>query len=200
MAPRGGWCWPDCPSAGSRFARCSTCASAAWRPRCWSLRAVCYAASAVTLSWAWRQSPIRSCNRSSIGATLLLGHWLVLASVVSYARFVVLDAQGLITVRRRAAAKSAPRRPKRPSRLPQPHRRRGEVGVRRSFPRPEYSRQTLQTGEDAGRLQPLGRRQPAGTRALRTRRRRRRVVGRRSQAEQVRPQAAAKAQDQGRAA
>jgi hypothetical protein len=33
-----------------------------------------------------------------------LGQWLTLAAVVSYARFVVLDAQGLISVRRRATA------------------------------------------------------------------------------------------------
>lgn len=37
------------------------------------------------------------------GAALLLGDWLLLAAVVSYARFVVLDAQGLIPVVRRAA-------------------------------------------------------------------------------------------------
>jgi hypothetical protein len=37
-----------------------------------------------------------------VGSALLLGHWLVLASVVSYARFVILDAQGLIAIRRRA--------------------------------------------------------------------------------------------------
>jgi hypothetical protein len=41
----------------------------------------------------------------AIGATLLMGHWLLLASAVSYARFIVLDAQGLITVRRRATPK-----------------------------------------------------------------------------------------------
>lgn len=41
----------------------------------------------------------------TIGATLLLGHWLLFAAAVSYARFVVLDAQGLVTVRRRTSTK-----------------------------------------------------------------------------------------------
>jgi hypothetical protein len=40
-----------------------------------------------------------------VGTTLLAGHWFVLAAAVSYARFVVLDAQGLITVRRPQPAK-----------------------------------------------------------------------------------------------
>jgi hypothetical protein len=43
----------------------------------------------------------------TIGASLLLGHWLVLASAVAYARFIVLDAQGLVPIRRRATAKRA---------------------------------------------------------------------------------------------
>jgi hypothetical protein len=32
---------------------------------------------------------------------MLLGHWMLLAAVISYARFVVLDAQGLVAVRPR---------------------------------------------------------------------------------------------------
>jgi hypothetical protein len=36
-----------------------------------------------------------------ITAPLLLGHWLVFTAIVANARFVVLDAQGLATVRRR---------------------------------------------------------------------------------------------------
>lgn len=43
----------------------------------------------------------------TIGASVLVGHWFVLATVVSYARFVILDAQGLVTVRRRPATKRA---------------------------------------------------------------------------------------------
>jgi hypothetical protein len=38
------------------------------------------------------------------GAGTLLGHWLLLAAVLSYARFVVLDAQGLIEHRPASAA------------------------------------------------------------------------------------------------
>jgi hypothetical protein len=38
-------------------------------------------------------------------APLLLGHWLLFTAIVANARFVVLDAQGLVTVRRRTKAK-----------------------------------------------------------------------------------------------
>jgi hypothetical protein len=40
-----------------------------------------------------------------IGAPLMLGHWLVLTAIVANARFVVLDAQGLVTIRRRRTEK-----------------------------------------------------------------------------------------------
>ncbi len=42
-----------------------------------------------------------------VGASILMGHWLLLAGVISYARYVILDAQGLIPVRKRSAAKIA---------------------------------------------------------------------------------------------
>ncbi|HEX3599233.1 MAG TPA: hypothetical protein VHU84_03770 [Lacipirellulaceae bacterium] len=41
----------------------------------------------------------------TVGASLLTGHWFLLASVVTYSRFVVLDAQGLIAVRRPTVSK-----------------------------------------------------------------------------------------------
>jgi hypothetical protein len=52
-------------------------------------------------------SPINDLTVSSLtaGTALMAGHWFVLASVVAYARFVVLDAQGLIAVPRRATVK-----------------------------------------------------------------------------------------------
>jgi hypothetical protein len=42
-------------------------------------------------------------------APLLLGHWLLFTAIVANARFVVLDAQGLVTVRRQPKAKRADR-------------------------------------------------------------------------------------------
>jgi hypothetical protein len=39
------------------------------------------------------------------GTAILAGHWLVMLGIVSYARFVILDAQGLISARPRAARK-----------------------------------------------------------------------------------------------
>src|SRR3954471_6203483 len=42
-------------------------------------------------------------------APLLLGHWLLFTAIVANARFVVLDAQGLVTVRRQSKAKRAER-------------------------------------------------------------------------------------------
>jgi hypothetical protein len=41
------------------------------------------------------------------GAATLMGHWLMLVAVLSYARYVVLDAQGLIEHRPAATSKSA---------------------------------------------------------------------------------------------
>jgi hypothetical protein len=46
-----------------------------------------------------------------IAAPLMLGHWLVFTAIVANARFVVLDAQGLVAVRRRTKAKRAARAP-----------------------------------------------------------------------------------------
>jgi hypothetical protein len=46
-----------------------------------------------------------------IAAPLLLGHWLMFTAIVANARFVVLDAQGLVTARRRTKAKRAARAP-----------------------------------------------------------------------------------------
>jgi hypothetical protein len=56
----------------------------------------------------------------STGTALLAGHWLLLIAVISYARFVILDAQGLISIRQSSrqqrtssAAKSVTSRPHR---------------------------------------------------------------------------------------
>jgi len=45
------------------------------------------------------------------GAALLVGHWITLAAVVSYARFVVLDAQGLIAEQPRIIGKRKTQKP-----------------------------------------------------------------------------------------
>jgi len=63
-----------------------------------------YAASMVSVL-GFARVPDPQLQSLVAGAALLFGHWLMLASLVSYARFVVLDAQGLITVRRRTTAK-----------------------------------------------------------------------------------------------
>jgi hypothetical protein len=44
-----------------------------------------------------------------VESPLLMGHWLLFAAVIANARFVVLDAQGLVTVRRRTSLKKASR-------------------------------------------------------------------------------------------
>jgi hypothetical protein len=60
--------------------------------------------------------------------TLLLGHWLVFAAAVSQARFVILDAQGLIAIRQRVvrqlksrSAKSIPDDTEQPTSDNEPH-------------------------------------------------------------------------------
>jgi hypothetical protein len=61
----------------------------------------CYATSAATYLGFVTIADSQSQSIASGGA-LLFGQWLTLAAVVSYARFVVLDAQNLISIRRRA--------------------------------------------------------------------------------------------------
>jgi hypothetical protein len=66
--------------------------------------AMCYAASAA--GYFGFIPAIQQQNASLVtGAATLLGHWLALASIVSYARFVILDAQGLVVARRKGAKK-----------------------------------------------------------------------------------------------
>jgi hypothetical protein len=73
--------------------------------------ALCYTASAASY---FGLLPATDEQHATLitGATLLVGHWLVLASVVSYVRFLILDAQGLATVRRPAAKKQSKKQEK----------------------------------------------------------------------------------------
>jgi hypothetical protein len=64
----------------------------------------CHAAAAASyLGLISQAAPQNEALITNIG--IFLGHWLSLATIVSYARFVVLDAQGLVTVRRTATKK-----------------------------------------------------------------------------------------------
>jgi hypothetical protein len=45
------------------------------------------------------------------GAALLAGHWLAFAAVVTYARYVVLDAQGLVAAKPRITGKRKTQKP-----------------------------------------------------------------------------------------
>jgi hypothetical protein len=47
------------------------------------------------------------------GVATFLGNWMAFAAVVSYARFVVLDAQGLITIRKKSTKTPTGEKPKR---------------------------------------------------------------------------------------
>jgi hypothetical protein len=65
---------------------------------------ICYATSAASY---FGFIPTGDAKYASLitGSTMMLGHWIALAMTLAYARFVVLDAQGLINVRRRSAVK-----------------------------------------------------------------------------------------------
>jgi hypothetical protein len=65
---------------------------------------VCYAASAARFFGFGPMVEARI-EPILVAVPLSIGHWLVFAGIVSYAKFVVLDAQGLVAVRRRSAAK-----------------------------------------------------------------------------------------------
>jgi hypothetical protein len=73
--------------------------------------AMCYATSAASF---FGLVPATEPQNASLvtGATMLLGHWLVLACVVTYARYVILDAQGLIAARRPSSKKQTPKQEK----------------------------------------------------------------------------------------
>ncbi|MCI0334176.1 MAG: hypothetical protein L0228_13240 [Planctomycetes bacterium] len=67
--------------------------------------ATCYAAA--TASYLGFVPATALLNASLItGVTIFLGNWFTFAAVVSYARYVVLDAQGLVTSRRPVVKKS----------------------------------------------------------------------------------------------
>jgi hypothetical protein len=70
---------------------------------------LCYVVSAVSLiGWVPTGNP--RLDVTVTNATVLLGHWLILATSVSQARFVILDAQGLIPIRSRAVRKETEER------------------------------------------------------------------------------------------
>jgi hypothetical protein len=73
--------------------------------------AMCYTAAAASY---FGFMPATEQQHASLvtGASLLAGHWLVLASVAAYGRFVILDAQGLVAVRRPTAKKQSPKQEK----------------------------------------------------------------------------------------
>ncbi|MCC7475366.1 MAG: hypothetical protein IT425_08220 [Pirellulales bacterium] len=63
----------------------------------------CYTLSAATFLGLFRAADPRI-DSIITGTSLLLGHWLALAASIAYARHVILDAQGLIPIRRRTVA------------------------------------------------------------------------------------------------
>jgi hypothetical protein len=72
--------------------------------------AICYGVSAASFL-GYGPTVEAQIGQILIAAPLMLGHWLLFTAIVANARFVVLDAQGLATVRRRMKAKRAVRTP-----------------------------------------------------------------------------------------
>ncbi|HVT30019.1 MAG TPA: hypothetical protein VHE81_18520 [Lacipirellulaceae bacterium] len=68
--------------------------------------AACYALSTASLL-GYGPAVVPYLDPILIAAPLLFGHWLVFIAVLCNARFVVLDAQGLITIGRRVKEKTA---------------------------------------------------------------------------------------------
>jgi hypothetical protein len=66
---------------------------------------VCYAVSAASY-FGYGPAVEPEMRPILVSAPLLLGHWLAFTAVVANARFVVLDAQGLVNIRRPTRAKS----------------------------------------------------------------------------------------------
>jgi hypothetical protein len=70
----------------------------------------CYISAAATALGAVSLSDQRV-ESIVAGAALVVGHWLTLATVVSYARYVILDAQGLIAAQPRIVGKRKTQKP-----------------------------------------------------------------------------------------
>lgn len=71
-----------------------------------SLAVACYMFSTVSYLGVAVSEDLRV-RSITTGSSLMIGHWLALASVVAYARFVVLDAQGLIERRQTTTKRTA---------------------------------------------------------------------------------------------
>jgi hypothetical protein len=65
-----------------------------------------YAAGLASFLAAWPVADPQGATIVTAGATLL-GHWLLFVGAVSYARYVVLDAQGLVSARRGRQSKAS---------------------------------------------------------------------------------------------
>jgi hypothetical protein len=72
----------------------------------------CYVGAAATALGAVSLAEARV-ETAVAGAALLVGHWIMLAAVVSYARYVVLDAQGLVAAKPRIVSKRKTQKPSR---------------------------------------------------------------------------------------
>ncbi len=101
---RGGSCWADCRWRGSRLrawldARESRLATVAL-----GVAFVAYGVAVASYLGVGAALAPRSEVMMTAGATLV-GHWMLLVGVVSYGRFVVLDAQGLILRSERAVSR-----------------------------------------------------------------------------------------------
>jgi hypothetical protein len=71
------------------------------------LVAIAFYAAAIAVCLGWLPAPQVEHEALIAGIATFLGHWVVFAAVVSYARYVVLDVQGLVTSRRAVPKKKA---------------------------------------------------------------------------------------------
>jgi hypothetical protein len=70
----------------------------------------CYVVAAATALGAVSLSEQRA-ESTVVGAALLVGHWMTLAAILSYARYVILDAQGLVAEKPRIVGKRKTQKP-----------------------------------------------------------------------------------------
>ena len=84
-------------------------------------------------------------------APLLMGHWLLFTAIVANARFVVLDAQGLVTVKRRAKGKRAVKMTAAKSATKTPQAAATSIGSSATLSISRQTIQTVKTPADANR-------------------------------------------------
>jgi hypothetical protein len=111
---------------------------------------VCYVVSAASYFGLVRATNA-GIQQIFTAAPLLMGHWLLLTAIVANARFVVLDAQGLVSAKRRPKVKRAVKTTAAKSATKTPQAAATSIGARATLSISRQNIPTVKTPADANR-------------------------------------------------